>query len=133
MKKQLCYKKIIGITLGVLTIGFIYHNSKDALFGAKLSVTIAPDGSTITDSTLPIEGYAPKVKSVTINQHPVAIDTAGHFKDEVLLSPGYNIIEVSTIDSFNKKTTKEYHLVDAPPTKVAAIPEKSTNGDIQKN
>ncbi len=126
MKNRLCLKKIVFATLGVLVLGFVYRNSKDAIFGTKISVSIARDGSTVSDTTLPIVGYAPKVKSVLINKHPVAVDTAGNFQDTVLLSPGYNIIEVSTIDSFNKITTKEYHLVGSPPNKdVALVPEKS--------
>lgn len=128
MKKTPCIKKIVFATLGILVLGFVYRNSKDALFGAKLSVSIAPDGSTVSDTTLPIVGFAPKVKSVTINKHPVAVDTSGHFQDAIILSPGYNIIEVSAVDSFNKTTTKEYHLVGSPPNKnVALIPTENTN------
>lgn len=124
MKKPLCIKKIFFSTLGILVIGFIYRNSKDALFGTKITVSIARDGSTVHERTLPIVGVAPKVKSVLINKHPVPVDTAGNFQDTVLLSPGYNIIEVSTVDSFNKTTTKEYHLVGSPPNKdVALVPE----------
>lgn len=130
MKKKLCIKTILGTTLGVLALGFIYHNSKDALFGAHLSVSIATDGSTVTDATLPISGFAPKVKSVLIDKHPVPIDTTGHFTDEVLLSPGYNIVEISTVDTFNKTTTKEYHLVDAPPEQsVAVVPHTDINNE----
>jgi hypothetical protein len=93
MKKSITIKKITFATLGILVLGFVYHNSKDALFGTSISVTIATDGSTVNNTTLPIAGFAPKVKAVTINKHPVPLDTTGHFKDTILLSPGYNIVE----------------------------------------
>lgn len=126
MKKTLCIKKIFFSAVGILVLGFIYRNSKDAIFGTNLSVSIARDGSTVSDTALPIVGFAPKVKTITINKHPVPLDTTGHFQDTVLLSPGYNIIEVSTVDSFNKTTTREYHLVGSPPNNgVALVPEKT--------
>lgn len=120
-KRNLCIKKITLTTVAILVVGFIYRNSKDALFGTKLSVSIARDGSTITNTKLPVTGFAPKVKAVTINKHPVPIDTDGHFQDTVILSPGYNIVEIATTNSFNKTTVRTYHLVGAPPNDTVAL------------
>ncbi len=117
--KKLNLQKII-LTLGTIAIfGVIFYNTKDLFFGAPLSISTVSDGTTVTDSFLPISGSARHASRVEINGRMVAIDKSGSFADGVVLSPGYNIIEVVQQDRFGKEKHKTFHLVAQPASAVA--------------
>jgi hypothetical protein len=54
-----------------------------------------------------------------INGRTVAMDKSGAFSDGALLSPGYNIVEISQVDRFGKEKRKIIHLVAQPSASVA--------------
>ena len=102
-------------------LGFIFGNMRDLLFGAPLSVDTLSNGTTLSDGFLPVKGNAGHAKSVTINGRVVAIDRKGNFADGVLLSPGYNVVEIALRDQFGKEKVKTYHLVLSETDTVATI------------
>lgn len=108
--------------LGVAIFGVIGYNIKDLLFGAPLDIAIAKDGTTLATPFLPVAGTTKHAKELLINGRPVAIDRKGNFNDEVLLSPGYNIVEIALRDQFGKQKVKTYQLVVAEPPTVASAP-----------
>ncbi|HTH93378.1 MAG TPA: hypothetical protein VL576_02795 [Candidatus Paceibacterota bacterium] len=121
-------KKIIGkltlatILIGALVVGFlglIVYNIKDMVFGAPLTVHTIADGSTINNDYVAITGSAKHAQSITINGMAVGVDRQGNFSDGVILSPGYNIVEVAETDRFGKTKNYAYHWVDAPSVSVA--------------
>jgi hypothetical protein len=101
---------LIGLAV-VLVLCFIFGNIRDLLLGAPLSIHTVSDGTTLTNGFLPITGNARHARTVSINGRPVAIDRSGNFADGVLLSPGYNVVEVALRDQFGKEKVKTYHLV----------------------
>lgn len=121
-------KKIIGkltlatVLIGTLVVGFlglVVYNVKDMVFGTPLVVHAAADGSTVSDTYLPITGSAKHAQSITINGLAIGVDRQGNFNDGVILSPGYNIVEVRETDRFGKTKTDTLHLVSAPSVSVA--------------
>jgi uncharacterized protein YfaP (DUF2135 family) len=68
---------------------------------------------------LPITGNAAHAAQITINGRPIGTDRQGNFTDGVILSPGYNIVEVAETDQFGKEKTKTYHWVASPSPTVA--------------
>lgn len=122
MKKRISKITLRAILVGALVVSIaclIVYNVRDVLFGAPLSVTMAPDGATLEDTFLPISGMAGHAHELLINGRPVALDKKGNFSDSILLSPGYNIVEVAQKDRFGNEKVKRYHLVVAPPAAVA--------------
>lgn len=108
--------------LGVLGLGIsalIAYNVKDLVFGTPLSITSAIDGATLQDSFLPIVGSAHNARELSINGRPLSFDRKGNFNDGVLLSVGYNIIEVALQDRFGNKKVVTYHVVVEPSQSVA--------------
>ena len=101
---------IIGIST-LLISGMIIYNSKDAIFGAPLTIYTTQNGTTLKESFLPISGNAKHAQELLINGREIAFNRSGEFNDGVVLSPGYNIIEVSLSDKFGNKKTKTYHVV----------------------
>jgi hypothetical protein len=96
----------------VLSIAaLIIFNVRDVVLGTPLKVVSATDGATLEDTFLPIVGVAPHARELSINGRSVFIDRSGNFDDGVILSPGYNIVEVALKDRFGKQTMKTYHVV----------------------
>lgn len=113
-----------GLTvLGMLGIFvFIFGNMKDLLLGSPLTVAIAKDGTTLSDEFLPVTGTAKHARTVLINGRPLFIDRAGNFSDGIILSPGYNVVEIALENQFGKYTTHTYRLVLDPSSTVASAP-----------
>ncbi len=117
--KALTVKKTIIYTSLLLVLGLVFYDTKDLIVGAPLSVVTASDGATVANSFLPISGNAHHASALQINGRTVALDKNGSFSDGALLSPGYNIVEVTTVDRFGKEKRKVFHLVAEPSTSVA--------------
>lgn len=121
LMKTLTLKAGLYTLLGIAVCVLVGYNIKDRIFGSPLSVTTATDGTTLSNPFLPITGTAKHARELLINGRSVAIDRKGHFDDEVLLSPGYNIVEVALRDQFGKTQTKTYHVVMTSSAAVAAV------------
>lgn len=117
--KKLSAKKLILTLITTLVIGVIFYNTKDLILGAPLSVHTAKDGSAVSNSFLPISGVAKHASTLKINGRLVAIDKTGAFSDGALLSPGYNIVEITMADRFGKEKREVFHLVAEPSASVA--------------
>lgn len=101
---------LIGVgIIGVL--GFASFNMRDLLFGTPLTIHTAKDGDTLSEGFLPVSGKAHHARAVFINGRTVFTDRDGNFADGVILSPGYNVVEVTLRDQFGKEKVKTYHLV----------------------
>lgn len=114
-------KKILS-GLGIaIALCLVCYNIKDVVLGAPLSVHTVLDGTTVTENFLPISGRAKHAVAVEINGRPVSTDTAGVFNDGIVLSPGYNIVEITQRDHFGKEKRRVFHLVAEPsPSAVAS-------------
>ncbi len=116
------------ILIGLIVIGvfaFAIENMRDLLFGSPLEVATASDGTTLTEGFLPVVGKAKHARSVTVNGRDIQIDRDGNFSDAVLLSPGYNVVEVALLDQFGKEKVKTYHLVLDESDTVAQVPTEN--------
>ncbi len=122
MKKIIGKLTLVTILVGVLVAGFlglVIYNVKDMVFGTPFTVHTSADGSTIPDSYVPISGTAAHAKQISINGRTVGIDPQGNFSDGVILSPGYNIVEVDEINQFGREKKDIYHWVATPSPSVA--------------
>lgn len=117
--KKLELKKTVIYSLSLFIVGLIFYNTKDLILGAPLSVHTAVDGATISDSFLPISGNAKHASTLEINGRVIALNKDGSFSDGALLSPGYNIVEITMSDRFGKEKRKVFHLVAEPSKTVA--------------
>ena len=117
--KNLPIKKTILIIAVASILGVIGYDTKDLIFGAPFSIKTASDGSTLSDSFLPISGTTKHTATVEINGRILAVDKSGVFSDGVVLSPGYNIVEITQKDRFGKEKRKVVHLVAEPKSTVA--------------
>ncbi len=117
--QTLTLKSGLFVALGICIIALVTYNMRDRIWGAPLTISTAPNGSTLTSAFLPITGSARHARALQINGRSVTIDRSGVFSDEVVLSPGYNIVEVRVTDQFGQQRTKQYQVVFTAPQAVA--------------
>lgn len=125
--KHLTLKIALGSVLCFSVIAVVWYNLRDVILGTPLSVATASDGATLDTPFLPITGTARHARELSINGRAVTIDRQGHFNDEVVLSPGYNIVEVAAKDQFGKVKRKTYQVVVTPGQNIASLPIINTN------
>lgn len=119
--QQLTLKSGMFLTLGILVVALVGYNMRDRILGTPLIVSTAKNGTTLTTPFLPISGTARHARTLSINGRAVTVDRHGAFADEVVLSPGYNIVEVSLTDQFGGQKTKTYQIVVDPTEAVATV------------
>ncbi len=124
---QLNIKTVLWSIIGIAVLSLVTYNLKDRIFGAPLMVMTAPDGATLDTPFLPVTGIARHAREISINGRAVTIDRQGNFNDEVVLSPGYNIVEVAAKDQFGNEKRKTYQVVVTPGQNVASTISVHTN------
>lgn len=112
-------KKYLIVTVIIAVLSLIGYNVRDAVFGTPLQVEAAKNGATLHDTFISLSGVARQARELLINGRSVALDRSGHFTDAIILSPGYNIVEIALKDRFGKVETKTYHWVVEPSPAVA--------------
>lgn len=121
---------IATVSIGVVIIGIfslVFTNMRDSIFGAPFEVTVARNGETLTSSFLPIIGKAKHARDILLNGRSITIDRNGNFTDAVILSPGYNTIEIALKDQFGKEKKYTYQFVYTPENAVAQTAPFTTN------
>ncbi len=123
MQLRLTLRSGLYIIGGIAILALVWINMRDSILGTPLVVRTAPDGTTLTSAVLPIKGSARHARELLINGRPITMNRDGSFADEILLSPGYNIVEVALRDQFGNQKTKTYQFVMNPATTVAVNPD----------
>jgi len=79
--------------------------------GPTLKITEPVSGFTSGDSLINIAGVATNISSITLNDNQIFVNEKGQFKEKLLLSPGYNVIEVEVVDKFNRQNKEVLEVV----------------------
>ena len=106
------YLKAIIITIFLLAL-FSYGAFEVWKYatGPKIIVTSPQNGIAVSESLISIEGQAKNSKEITLNDRPIVIDETGNFKEKILLSYGYNVLELRAEDRFGKTTEQKLQIV----------------------
>lgn len=118
IKKWLRLGLISG--LFVFIIAFSFFQTKSLKRGAIISIENIADGAVFNTAVVALSGTAIHATHLTINGREIPVNQESRFTDELVLSPGYNIITVSGSDKFKKSKTLVYRvLYDEPSTEMA--------------
>ncbi len=106
------YLKAIVIILFLITL-FSYGAFEvwNYATGPKIIVSSPANGSAISESLINIEGKGLNINNITLNDRAIDMNEAGNFKEEILLSYGYNVLELKAYDRFGKETEQKLELV----------------------
>lgn len=102
----------IGLFTGLFAFIIIYSifQTKAIAKGADVTINGIENGQIFKDSFVELQGVAVHANHLSINGKELVIDEKNNFTDELVLSPGYNIITVEAKDRFDKKTKKVYEV-----------------------
>ena len=96
---------LISIILLCL-FGYTAYEIQRIVFGPRIDVTSPINGSLVSNSLTEITGVAKNINNISLNDRKIFIDEQGNFKEEVLLSYGYNAITIKASDKFGRNTEK---------------------------
>lgn len=96
-----------------LLISYGLFNARNLLLGPSIEI-FSPALSEIEtmENTITIKGKVSNMVFLSINERSISVDTKGYFEEKLLLSPGFNIIEIKARDRFKKEvreTIKIYY------------------------
>ena len=105
--------KYILITLGIVAIAFAYayYQAQNIINGPSFTLDPVSDISRATNPVIHIAGTAQHTSELFLDNRKIFMDEDGHFEEVVLLSDGYNIIELSAYDRFDRMSTRELSVV----------------------
>lgn len=106
------YLKAIVITLFLICLfGYGVFEIWDYATGPKIILSSPTNGSAVSESLISIAGQGKNTKEITLNGRPIVTDEAGNFNEKILLSYGYNVLELTAHDRFGKQTEQELQIV----------------------
>jgi hypothetical protein len=104
-------KIALGVCLVLLVLGYIYYQSRNLINGPQITIAEPLNGSTVADPLVAIQGIAKNISYITLNDRQIYVDKDGAFKEELLLSPGYNLWKIEAKDKFGRVVSKRIELV----------------------
>jgi hypothetical protein len=111
--------------LAFVILSYTAFEMKDFARGPQIVIDYPANGATVNAGLISIKGTADHVSSIQVNGGDLFTDTLGHFKKDILLSPGYNVIEVRARDKFGRQIERKLELVaeaNSPHAPVAGLP-----------
>lgn len=104
-------KAVVIILFLICLFGYGAYEIWNYATGPKIIVTSPADGVAVSESLISIEGQVKNTKQITLDDRPIVVDEAGNFSEKILLSYGYNVLELKAEDRFGKKTEQELQIV----------------------
>lgn len=108
-------KKILKIIFFSVFLLFIvvytFFVSRNIIFGIKIKDVNLIDGTKVTENITEIKGNAKNAINLTLNDRPISIDQKGDFNETIILSSGYNVINIKAKDKFGNSDEKNYKLI----------------------
>lgn len=100
-------KIIVGTSISILIlIGFIYLYLEIGSFASvpRLVVLNPEQNAVIQGGSVSVEGITDRDAKLSVNGQPVLIDDEGHFRENLILQPGSNVINIKAVNRFKKET-----------------------------
>lgn len=99
---------IIGIVL--LGIVYLFIEISGIISPPELQIFSPQDNIEISEPYVLITGTTQKGASVTVNNEPIDVDESGNFSAEIDLTPGVNVLKITTTHKFGRQRTVERNI-----------------------
>lgn len=99
---------IIGSSLlvAILGVGYVANQIRSVLAPPFLEIDEPAGDSTVNGSSMVVSGRGEIGAQVMLNNQPVFMDNSGRFSENLILSPGLNIIQISERNKLGKVSEK---------------------------
>ncbi len=91
----------------IFVLGYLVYQVQSINKPPFIKIDSPEDGARITTSSLLILGQTSPSANLTINDQQVFVDSEGHFKQPVSISPGEKILTFISRNAFGKESTKQ--------------------------
>jgi len=108
-KRYLFVAIIIAFVL--LMVGYTAYEIQKVVFGPRITILSPENGFLATSSAIEIIGTAKNIQDISLDDNKIFTDEQGNFKEELLLSYGYNIITLKANDKFGRGTEKKLEII----------------------
>ena len=106
------YLKAIVIILFLVSLfGYGIFEIWNYATGPKIIISSPINGQAVSESLIAVTGQTKNIKEITLNDRPIVVDEAGNFNEKILLSYGYNVLELKAEDRFGKTTEQKLQIV----------------------
>lgn len=110
-KANFSIKIFVGVTLALIILVYGYYKTRDLLSGPVIKIHSPKNGEIFRAPLIEISGVAENISRLTLNDRVIFIDENGNFREKLLLSGGYNIIDFKAEDKFGEKTGKTLEVI----------------------
>lgn len=114
MKEIKIAKYIIILMIVIIIGGYTYYQTKGFTRGPILQIDYPSSGMTMEDSLVEIRGLVKNASYITMNDRQIFVDENGKLKENILLSLGYNIIEIKVKDKYEREKKEFLELIYEP-------------------
>jgi len=108
--KLLINTSLLAVIITIV-VGYSYYQARSFLTGPSVTILSPQSGASLKDMLVEINGHAKNISHIALNDRPISINEEGTFVEKLLLSPGYNIMEITAEDRFGRGTTEVLELV----------------------
>lgn len=107
-------KYIIILVIIIIIGGYTYYQTKGFSRGPILLIDYPSSGMTLENSLVEIRGLVKNASYITMNDRQIFVDENGKLKENILLSLGYNIIEIKIKDKYEREKKEVLELIYKP-------------------
>jgi hypothetical protein len=109
-------KLIVGfsVLIALAAVIYIFIQIRSVLAPPYLSITEPLSDQTVSSDSIVISGKGEVGASIFINSQPVLTGSNGEFTENLLLSPGLNVVEISEKNKFNKTSSITRQITSQP-------------------
>ncbi len=108
---KLSPRRILLLILFIIIIGYAAYQASDIVRGPAIDLSSPNDGLTEEDGLTVLTGLARRLAYLSLDDNQIFTNSAGQFKEKLLLAPGYNIIKLRAEDRFNRRVEKTLQII----------------------
>lgn len=95
----------------LIVLVYSYYQTQEYLKGPVLEVTEPVANSTQSQNKITVKGYAKNISYLSMDGRQIFTNPSGEFSEDILLSKGYNIIDISAQDKYEREKQVVLQLV----------------------
>jgi hypothetical protein len=111
-KNKLSIGLIASTLLAVIIFGYGLYRSWDLISGPTIKLDSPTNGATVKNEFTVIRGRATRIANLSLNGRKIFTDEQGHFRESLLLFPGYNIISLEAWDKFGRYANQKIIIIN---------------------
>jgi hypothetical protein len=100
----------VAIGAVAIVLGYGAYRAKDFVRGPYIEIESPATGTSFAEPFVEIKGTAGNISYLTLDGNKIFTDESGVWEERILLSPGYNVVQIRAEDRFGRTAVKELEL-----------------------